>query len=154
DDIRAGAYFAATKALEEALRLSPRFSLAHSRLAEAWSELAAPEKASREMLLARREDLSGLPALDRLQIEAIDLTITREFAGAIAKYQEMNRRAAGAFDLDLGRAYEKAGKPAQALESYRRAAESSLHPPAAWLRLAVLYGRAAEPAKAADAFER
>ena len=154
DDIHAGAYFAATKALDQAVRIAPRFSLAHARLAEAWVELEVPEKAGREMLLARREDNSGLPVLDRLRIEAVDLTVTREFAAAAGKYEQMRKltpQEAG-LDLDLGRAYEEALQPSKAMESYRRAAEGPSHSPAAWLHLAVLYGRASDRAKAENAF--
>jgi tRNA A-37 threonylcarbamoyl transferase component Bud32/Tfp pilus assembly protein PilF len=155
DDIHAGAYFAATKALQQAVNLAPRYGLAHARLAEAWVELELPEKASREMLLARREDNSGLAPTDRLQIEATDLTITREFAAAVAKYEQM-LRLAGSQDaniqVDLGRAYEKAAQPPKAIDMYRRAAEGSEHNPAAWLRLAVLYSRSGDSAKSAEAF--
>jgi len=156
DDIHAGAYFAATKALEQAVRIAPRFSLAHARLAEAWVELDVPENAGREMLLARRGDSSGLSDLDRLQIEAVDLTVTREFGAAAAKYEQMRTltpQDAG-LDLDLGRAYDKALQPTKAMESYRRAAEGPSHSPAAWLHLASLYSRASDQAKAEDAFHQ
>ncbi|HEY7390797.1 MAG TPA: hypothetical protein VH640_19940 [Bryobacteraceae bacterium] len=69
DDIHAGAYFAATKALAEAVRLAPHFSLAHARLAEAWNAVDLTERASQEMLLARREDIGSLSSPDRLQVE-------------------------------------------------------------------------------------
>jgi len=157
DDTHAGAYYAATKALEQSLRIAPGFSLAHTRLAEAWYELDAPERASQEMLLARRGNSSGLSDLDRLQIEAVDLTITREFGAAAGKYEQMRVLAATeapGLDIDLGRAYEKAAQPAKAIVSYRRAAEGPTHSPAAWLRLAVLYSRASDPAKAAHAFQQ
>jgi tetratricopeptide (TPR) repeat protein/tRNA A-37 threonylcarbamoyl transferase component Bud32 len=156
DDIHAGAYFAATKALDQAVRIAPRYSLAHARLAEAWVELDVPEKAGREMLLARREDNSGLPDLDRLQIEAVDLTVTREFAAAAGKYEQMRRLTSqeAGLDLDLGRAYEEALQPPKAMESYRRAAEGPSHSPAAWLHLAILYFRASDRAKAEDAFNQ
>ena len=155
NDIHAGAYFAATKALDQAVRQTPRFSLAHARLAEAWNELDLIEKAGQEMLLARRGDLSDLTAAERLQVEAIDLTITREFEPAAAKYEQMRRYFKPddtAFHLDLGRAYEKAGQPLKALENYRHAAEGTSRDPAAWLRLAVLYSRSADATKAAEAF--
>jgi tetratricopeptide (TPR) repeat protein len=146
-DIEAGAYFAATKALVGAVRIAPRFSLAHARLAEAWVGLEMPEKASQEMLLARRQDNSGLPEIDRLEIEAVDLTITREFPAAAAISERMIKlsgAAAGSLYVDLGRALENAGKPDQAIESYRRAAEGPSHDPAAWLRLAALYSQASK----------
>jgi tetratricopeptide (TPR) repeat protein len=157
DGIRAGAYFAATKALDQAVRVAPRFSMAHARLAEAWNELDLTERASLEMLLAHREDLSSLDARDQLQLEAIDLTITREFEAAAARYEQMRRHVRAddpVFQVDLGRAYEKAGQPLKAMESYHRAADGRSHDPAAWLRLAVLYSRSADAAKAADAFQQ
>ena len=154
DDIGAGAYFAATKALEESVQLAPHFALAHARLAEAWVELEMPEKAQEQMLLARREDVSKLARMDRLQIEAIDLTITRDFAAAAGKYEQMAKvQGAGAgLAVDLGRAYEKAGKPDNAIDTYRRAAEGPAHNPAAWLRLGVLYGRQSKTAASDAAF--
>jgi tetratricopeptide (TPR) repeat protein len=157
DDLHAGAYFAATKALEQAVRIAPAFSLAHARLAEAWVELELPEKAGQELLVARRQDLSALARLERLQFEAIDLTVTREFAGAVAKYEQLLPLVgAGAADasVDLGRAYEKAGKPDKAIESYCRAAEGTGQHPAAWLRLAVVYNRAGNTAKSDEAFRQ
>ncbi len=54
DNLHAASYFAATKALEQAVRLAPHYSLAHARLAEAWMELDQSEKATKEMLIARR----------------------------------------------------------------------------------------------------
>ena len=157
EDIHAGAYFAATKALQRAVDLAPRFSLAHARLAESWFELDLPEKAGREFLPTRRQDNSFLPKIDQLQIEAVDLTITREFTLAAAKYEQMVRLArgdAGGLKVDLGRAYEKADKRDSAIESYRSAAEGTLHSPAAWLRLAVLYSQRADFAKSDAAFDQ
>lgn len=157
DNIRAGAYFAATKALDKAIRLAPHFALAHARLAEAWNALDLTERASQEMLLARREDLSRLPPRDRLQLEAIDLNITREFEPAAVKYEQMRRYVKpddAGFDVDMGRAYERAGQPLKAIESYSRAARGPSHDPAAWLRLAVLYSRLADSARTAEAFRQ
>src|SRR5262249_50568240 len=132
------------KALEQAVRIAPHFPLAHAGLAEAWNELDMTERASQEMLLARRVDISSLAVEDKLQMEAIDLTITREFDAAVGKYEQARKLVRGlTLDVDLGRAYERAGQPAKALENYRHAAES-LNSPAAWLRLAVLYSRSAE----------
>jgi serine/threonine protein kinase len=110
-DLHAGAYFAASKALGQAVTLAPHFALSRARLAEAWAGLDLNEKATQEMLTVRREDLSDLSRLDRLQVEAIDFTITREFAKAAARYEEM-LALGGSGDLyvDLGRAYEAAGR--------------------------------------------
>jgi tetratricopeptide (TPR) repeat protein len=144
DDIHAGAYFAATKALDQAVQLAPGFSPARARLAESWLELDLPEKAAREFLPIRRQDNSSLAKLDQLQMEAVDLTITREFAPAVAKYEQMRKLAgdgSGDLNVDLGRVYEKAGKPDSAMEAYRRAAEGPSHSAAAWLRLGVLFSQ-------------
>ena len=155
DDIHAGAYFAATNALDQAVRLAPGFGPARARLAESWLELDLPEKAAREFLPIRRLDNSSLPRIDQLLIEAVDRTITREYDGAVAKYEQMRQMAgggAGDLDIDLGRAYENAHKDDSAMTAYRRAAEGPRHSPAAWLRLAVLYGRRNKMAESNAAF--
>jgi tetratricopeptide (TPR) repeat protein len=156
DDLEAGAFFAATKALGEAVKLAPSYALAHARLAEAWVDLEMPERASEEMLLARRQDNSGLSGIERLRIEAVDLTITREYPAAAAKYEQAVRLA-GPENLeaamDLARAYEKSAKPDKAIEVYRRAAEGPAHNPAAWLKLGVLYARQSDVAKSEEAFQ-
>jgi len=155
-DLHAGAYFAATKALGQAVTLAPHYTLAHARLAEAWVGLDLTEKATQEMLIVRREDLSALSRLERLQVEAIDFTITREFARAAAKYEEMLRSGPPAPDdveVDLGRAYENAGEPERAIAEYRKAAESEARNAAAWLALGVLYSRGGNTAKAEEAYQ-
>jgi serine/threonine protein kinase len=155
EDIAAGAYFAATKALQEAVKVAPHFALARARLAEAWVELEMPEKAQEQMLYAEREDAGWLSEKERLQIEAIYLTVTRDYTGAAAKYEQLAKESdTPEMDVDLGRAYEKPGKPEKAIESYLRAAESPEHNPAAWLRLGVLYARQSNAEKATNAFEQ
>jgi tetratricopeptide (TPR) repeat protein/tRNA A-37 threonylcarbamoyl transferase component Bud32 len=155
--LHAQAYFAASKALTETVRLAPHYSLAHARLAEAWSELELPEKADVEMLMARREGTSGLSAIDRMQIDAIDLSITREFNGAAAKYQEMLKSAgAEKADLyvDLGRIYEKSEDRAKALANYLSATKTDPRDAAAWLHLAALHSQALQSAQAQEEFQR
>jgi tetratricopeptide (TPR) repeat protein len=155
DDIHAGAYFAATKALGRAVQLAPHFSLARTRLAESWLELDLPETALRELLRVGHEDNSTLSTLDQLQIDAVDRTITREFAVAASKYEAMRQRGgadAAGLDIDLGRVYEKAIKFDLAIEAYRRAAEGPMHSAAAWLRLGVLYSQRKRVAESEKAF--
>ncbi len=140
-DIAAGAYFAATKALDEAAKLAPHAAQVRARLAEAWLEFDSPEKASQEMLHAQRdEELSDLSRVDRLRMEAINLAITHVYPEAAAKYEEMARLEPDSADIavDLGRAYEDAEKTDDAVKSYRRAADGPEHNPAAWLRLGVI----------------
>jgi tetratricopeptide (TPR) repeat protein len=155
EDLQAGANFAAAKALDEAVKLAPSFSLAHARLAEAWAARSQPERASEEMLRARRQDVSSLSQLDRAQVEAIDLKITRDFAAAAAIYERMRQLSGanvGEITVDLGRTYEQASIFDKALENFRRAAEGEPHSPAAWLRSAVLYDRAGKFSDADHAF--
>jgi tetratricopeptide (TPR) repeat protein len=154
DDIHIGAYFAATRPLAQAVRAAPHFAPAHARLAEAWLELQVPETARTEMALIRPEDQSGLSETERLLLDAIYLTINRDFTGAVSKYEQMRRRAPADLDIDLGRAYEKASRGKDARECYRRAAEGPEHNPAAWLRLAVLSSREGDAAKSAEAFRQ
>jgi len=158
DDIHAAAYFAATRALEEAVRLAPHYSLAHARLGEAWMDLEVPEKAGVEMLKARREGTAGLSELDRLQIDAIDDSITRDFSAAAAKYQRM-LRIAGAEKadvyLDLGRTYERAEQIPAALAGYIAASKAAPRNPSAWLRRAALDSRAPQQrAQAEEEFRK
>jgi tetratricopeptide (TPR) repeat protein len=145
EDLQAAAYFAATKALEQATRLASDFPLAHARLAESWMDLELPEKAGVEMLLARRNGTAGLSSFDRLQIEAIEHSITRDFAVAVSKYHQMlliaGPQRADVY-LDLGRTYESAEQIPNALENYVLASEAAPRNPAAWLRLAALHSRA------------
>ena len=157
DDNAAGAYFAATRALGEAAKLAPKAPQIHAKLAEAWVALDEPERGASEMLLVRRENTAGLTAAERLQIEAIDLSITQEYAEAAAKYEAMVQLSPNDADalVDLGRAYEGAGRLELAMKSYLRAAQGPQQSPAAWLRLAVLYyARQSNQAKAAEAFDQ
>jgi tetratricopeptide (TPR) repeat protein len=154
DNSHAGAWFAATKAFDQAIRLAPRFALAHVQLAEAWLELLVPEKAKDEMLAARRLDLSSLSDRDRLQAEAVDLAISRDFRAAVDKYEQLRRRFGPAFDIDLGRAFDKASRSPDALAVYTRATQADPRNAAAWLRLAVLSSRMSKPEQAAAAFDR
>ncbi|HEV2691139.1 MAG TPA: serine/threonine-protein kinase, partial [Bryobacteraceae bacterium] len=157
EDLHAAAYFAATKALEQTVRLAPHYSLAHARLAEAWMELELPEKASTEMLIARREGTAALSSSDRMLIDAIDLSITRDFAGAAAKYRTMLKHAgADRADLylDLGRTFEKSEQQAEAIENYSQATKANPGDASAWLRLAVLHAQALQSAQAQEEFRK
>jgi tetratricopeptide (TPR) repeat protein len=157
DDLEAGAFFAATKELGEAARLAPDFSMAHARLAEAWTELETPEKAGQEMLLARRAAPARLSRLDRLYLDAVDLTITRQFPEAARKYEEMVKYAGAAqadVRLDLGRAYERAGKLDDGGRNYLIAAQGPPSNATAWLRLGVLYSQKADAKSSDHAFDQ
>ncbi|MGA9626622.1 MAG: tetratricopeptide repeat protein, partial [Bryobacteraceae bacterium] len=157
--LRDGTYYKASKALERAASSDSRFSLAHARLAEAWLELDYTGQAKEEMLRAAPPGTSSrLSGLEQLYLEALQLTMTGDFAGAVEKYRDIVRRTpeddkANAY-VDLGRAYEKNEKLKDAVESYREATRRQPQNPAAWLRLAILYGRQMDLAKAAAAFDQ
>lgn len=157
EDVHAAAYFAATRALEQAVKLAPGFSPAHARLAEASMELEELDKAAREMLMARREGVAGLTANERLQLDAIELSITREFPAAAAKYEEMLKTsgaAKGDIYLDLGNTYDRSAQQPKALENYLLAVQNSPGNPACWLRLAAQHSQMSQSVKAREEFAR
>jgi tetratricopeptide (TPR) repeat protein len=157
DDLHGAAYFAAAKVLGQAAGLAPRYSLAHARLAEALMELDQSERAGKEMLIARRESTSDLSSVDRIQIDAIDLSITREFSGAAAKYREiLKKTGANRADIfvDLGRTLEKSEQKKEAIENYSLATKANPRYAAAWLRLAVLHSQALQSAQAQEEFQK
>ena len=155
--LRDGTYYKASKALERAASSDSRFSMAHARLAEAWLELDYADQAKEEMLRAAPPGASSrLSTVDQLYLEALQLTMTGDFAGAVEKYRDIVRRTpegekADAY-VDLGRACEKNEKLKEAVDSYREATRRQPQNPAAWLRLAILDGRQMDRAKAAAAF--
>ena len=157
--LRDGTYYKASKALEQAADRDPRFTLAHARLAEAWLELDFADKAREEML--RASPPGSHPRLTRVEeayLQALQMTLTGDFPGAVVQYREIVRRTAdsGKADayLDLGRAFEKNEKLKEAVDSYREAAQRQSQNPAAWLRLGILYGRQMDQSKAAEAFAK
>jgi tetratricopeptide (TPR) repeat protein/predicted Ser/Thr protein kinase len=155
--LRDGTYYKASKALERAASSDSRFSMAHARLAEAWLELDYADQAKEEMLRAAPPGAgSRLSGVEQLYLEALHLTMTDDFAGAVEKYRDIVRRTpeedkANAY-VDLGRACEKNEKLKEAVASYQEATRRQPQNPAAWLRLAILDGRQMDQAKAAAAF--
>jgi tetratricopeptide (TPR) repeat protein/predicted Ser/Thr protein kinase len=155
--LRDGTYYKASKALERAASSDGRFSMAHARLAEAWLELDYADQAKEEILRAAPPGGSSrLSRAEQSYLEALQLTMTGDFAGAVERYRDIVRRTpeddkANAY-VDLGRAWEKNEKLKEAVESYREATRRQPQNPASWLRLAILYGRQMDQAKAAAAF--
>ena len=157
--LRDGLYYKASNALQNAVDASKDFALAHASLAEALTELDYTDKANVEVILAMRlvPDPSALPPLDRLYLQAVTDTASRDFEHAIASYQEIARQAqdsekAYAY-VDLGRAYEKNDQIDKAIESYLKATQLAPDDPAAFLRLGILYGRKQDLANASAAFQ-
>jgi serine/threonine protein kinase len=160
NDLRDGAYYQASKALEHAISLDDRFALAHARLAEAWTELDYSDRAKDELLrvTALVPDRSALPPLDALYLKAVTSTVTRESAGAVESYDKIVQQVAEPEKpfayLDLGRAYEKNEEIDHAIESYQEAAKRDGQYAPAFLRLGVLYGRQQDLKIAAEAFDK
>ena len=158
DALGYGAFLQATKAFEEAVRIDPKFAMAHARLSEAWYELDYADKAKDEMLKAQPvgESTWTLPRLDALHVEAIHSTITHDFEGAINAYTEVTKllpNDAQAY-VDLGRAYEKNDQVPQAIQSYTKATQLAPQHPTAFLRLGIMYGKQIDLTNAFQNFDR
>ncbi|WP_263366530.1 serine/threonine-protein kinase [Edaphobacter bradus] len=155
--LREGNYVKATRSLQAALAKEPRFVMAHARLAEAWADLDFQGNAQQEMLIAA-PDASRLAPLDRMYMEAIQTTITRDYSrgaelyGRILDHLPPPEKAAGY--VDLGMAYERAGDPAHALENYANAARLDADHPASFMYTAVLQSRLHHVPEANQAFQR
>jgi len=158
--LRGGMVYLAVQELEQALKIEEQNPLAHARLAEAWNELDNSDNVQREagravVLSSRR---SGLPEAESLRLQAINLGVSNDPAGAVKKYETLTGivaegERADAY-VDLGRAYEKNEEANKALDAYKKAAELAPPRPAAFLRLGVIYGRRQNLASASEAFER
>lgn len=155
--LREGSYLKATRALENATREDSRYVMAHARLAEAWSNLDFDGTAQREMLIATSGE-GHLPPLDRQYLNAIRATLTHDFNGALALYQEILDRLPEpekqAGYVDLGMAYERAGDPQHALQSYVKASALSPDNPAPYLRAGMLETRLNQVPQATRDFAR
>lgn len=158
NDVREGTYFKALKPLEQAIAADADFTLAHARLAEAWTELDYSDRAQLEMLRVDQlvPDRSILTPEEALYLDGIRATITHDTPRAIKAYQEIARlkpKEAQAY-LDLGRAYEKSDEIDKAIENYRAALDYDPQYAAAFLRLGILYGRQQDLASASAVFDK
>ncbi len=157
--LRESTYLKATNALEAAVEADKNFALAHAQLADAWNELDFAGKAKDEMLQASSlESDRKLATLDRQYVEAIRHTIMRDFQSALRDYQAIFRslpagkKAEGY--VDLGRAYEKAGKIDESIAAYKSAAKIDPTDPAPFLHLGILFGRRKQTDEANAAFDK
>jgi Tfp pilus assembly protein PilF len=142
--LREGSYLKATLKLENAVQRDKKFAMAHARLAEAWSNLDFDGSAQEEMLIATSGE-SHLPKLDRLYVDAIRATLTRDFSGALKNYLKISNelpdsdKSAGY--VDLGMAYERAGDTAHALQNFSKSLEMDHDNPAPLMQKAILETR-------------
>jgi serine/threonine protein kinase len=155
--LREGNNVKATRSLQQAVAQDNHFVMAHARLAEAWSNLDFDDNAQREFLLASPGG-RHLEPLDRMYLDAIHATVTKDSATEIATYRQIlnrlppDQKSSGY--VDLGVAYERAGDPPKALEDYRQAASLDKDRPAPFMRTAVLQSRLHHVPEAEQAFQR
>jgi tetratricopeptide (TPR) repeat protein/predicted Ser/Thr protein kinase len=154
DALRNGAYYQASKALEQAISIDGNYALARARLAQAWTELDYLDKAKDELLAA---DRSSLSPTDALYLEAITSTVRRDFAGAAKSYEEIAKSSPNNADvyMDLGNAYENSGNVDKALESYLKSISITNGQYATgYLRAGIVYNRKQDVAKATEFFDK
>jgi tetratricopeptide (TPR) repeat protein len=158
DALRNGAYFAATKSLEQAVITDDKFALAHARLAEAFAELEYTDKAKDELLRvsALVPDRSRLPRSEALYLEAVNASVARDFPSAIRSYDDIARLSAGEPQvyIDLGRAYERNDQNGPALENYLKAISLNGQDATAHLRAGIIFSSKQDVAKAREAFDK
>lgn len=139
--LREGSYLKATRCLDNAVQQDNGFVMAHARLAEAWADLDFDGLAQSEMLAVIGGE-NRIAPLDRLYLDAIRLTLRRDFPGALARYRQIFSRLPNAEKpvgyIDLGMAEERAGDPQQALVDFRQAQRLDPRNPAPFLRAAVV----------------
>ena len=152
--LRNGAYYQASKALEQAIAIDKNYALAHARLAQAWAELDFSDRAKDELLSA---DRSSLSPVDSLYLEAITATVRRDFSGAIKAYDQIAKILPNQPDvyIDLGYAYENNGNVDKALENYLKSIEKKNGQYAtAFLRSGIVYNRKLDSTRAVAAYDR
>jgi serine/threonine protein kinase/Tfp pilus assembly protein PilF len=158
DSLRNGAYFQASKLLEQAIREDDQFALAHARLAEAWTELDYSDKADHELLRVSSlvADRTSLPRVEALYLEAITAGRSGDFAAALKSYTEIARLSPGdpKVYVDLGRAYDKNNETNKAIENYVKATTLKSDYATAYLRAGIGYNRKSETPSATAAFDK
>jgi serine/threonine protein kinase/Tfp pilus assembly protein PilF len=158
DALRNGAYYQASKELEQAIAADDKFALAHARLAEAWTELDYTEKAKDELLRVSSlvPDRSALPRVDALYLEAITAISSGDYATAIKSYGEIAKLSADdpQVYVDLGRAYEKNNQNEKALENFLKATSLNSQYATGYLRAGSCHARKSDNASALAAFEK
>jgi serine/threonine protein kinase/lipoprotein NlpI len=153
--LRDGTYDRAMKAFDGATNLCGDYPLARARLAETLTELEYTDRAQKELLRTQQPDANDT-SLEALSLQAIRLTLTGDPRGATAKYEQITQQATDSEEraaayVDLGRAYERDGYPAKAVESYNKALEINPQQTGAAMRLAMIYGRRQDPKSTATA---
>jgi tetratricopeptide (TPR) repeat protein len=121
ESLREGKYLEAEKNLGGATTADPEFAMAFSRLAQCYSGLGYDDRAER----ASRRAITladNLPAAEKYLISAVHASITKDFAKAIAAYEDLAKAAPDNFEVRfaLAGAYESTGDFAKASEQYQK----------------------------------
>jgi serine/threonine protein kinase len=154
DAIRNGAYYQASKALQQAIAIDSNYTLARARLAQAWTELDNLDRAKDELIAI---DRSSLSPKDALYLDAITSIVRRDFAGAVKSYEEIAQSSPSDSQVlvDLGYAYENNGNVDKALENYQKSiAATNGQYATAYLRAGIIYSRKQDSAKARELFDK
>lgn len=159
DGLRNGAYYQASKALEQAIAIDGNYALAHARLAQAWAEMDYTEKAKDELLAATTlaGNRSRVTPVDALYLDAITATVRRDFAQAVKSYSQIAEMLPEDTQVyvDLAYAYENNGQVDKALENYLKAiAVSNQQYATPYLRAGIVYQRRQDTTKAMEHFDK
>jgi serine/threonine protein kinase/Tfp pilus assembly protein PilF len=158
--LRDGSHIKASRLFEQALQDDTRFPLTHARLAETWMDLDYEQKATDEMLRVTElvPNLSALPPLDILYVQAITATVRRNHQGAIENYEAIARQVPESEKsiayFELGRAYERARDSARATGAFEEATRRDARFAPSFLRLGIVYARNQDSAKSVAAFDK
>src|SRR5262249_4151350 len=157
--LRDGAYYRASNAFEQVIKIDESHAMPHARMAEALVELDEFDRAKDHLLRisALIQNRSTLTPLDRLYLQAITGVATRDYVSAIQRYQEIlrlthNEDSASVY-YALGGALEKNEENDRALEQYHKAIKLDPQFAAAFLRSGILYGRKKDVTNAESAFK-
>ena len=154
DAIRNGAYYQASKMLDQAIAIDGNYALARARLAQAWTELDYTDKAKDELLAASAHRAEMSPK-DALYLDGVTAMVRRDFSSAVKAYAEIVQQSPGDAQgyVDLGYAYENDGNPDKALENYEKAISLNNGQYAtAYLRAGNVYIRKQNADKAKEVF--
>ncbi len=159
DGLRNGAYYQASKALEQAIAIDGNFALAHARLAQAWSEMDYTEKAKDELLAASTlaGNRSRVTPVDALYLDGITATVRRDFAQAVKSYTEIAQMSPDDSQVyvDLANAYENNDDVDKAIENYEKAIRiSNEQYPTPYLRAGIIYHRKRDTPNAMANFDK
>ena len=119
--LREGKNLEAATSLQAAVKKDPQFALAYSRLAEADSALGYDSEA--ENSARKAVELSqNLPSAEKYLIEANHFRISKDYAKAAEKYQNLAKVSPDNSDIQsaLGSIYESAGDFSKAREFYQK----------------------------------